>query len=111
MAKKTYIDGSAPLLDGYCSTVQGLLDWFEVDLGFTELLFIQQCLPLCLWQMSSRAHHATPESRCVVNMCKISTRDACCAGVDCLLERSMQYGAATTSRLLRIIRLFCKRAL
>ena len=24
--------------DGYCSTVQGLLDWFEVDLGFTELL-------------------------------------------------------------------------
>jgi len=28
-------------LDGYCSTVQGLLDWFEVDLGFTKLLFIQ----------------------------------------------------------------------
>jgi len=27
--------------DGYCSTVQGLLDWFEVDLGFTELSFIQ----------------------------------------------------------------------
>ena len=25
--------------DGYCSTVQGLLDWFEVDLGFTELSF------------------------------------------------------------------------
>jgi len=30
-----------PFLDGYCSTVQGLLDWFEVDLGFTELLLIQ----------------------------------------------------------------------
>jgi len=28
-------------LDGYCITVQGLLDWLEVDLGFTELLFIQ----------------------------------------------------------------------
>jgi len=28
-------------LDGYCSTVQGLLEWFEVDLGFTKLLFIQ----------------------------------------------------------------------
>ena len=28
-------------LDGYCSTLQGLLDWFEVDLGFTEPLFIQ----------------------------------------------------------------------
>jgi len=28
-------------LDGCCSTVQGLLDWFsELDLGFTKLLFI-----------------------------------------------------------------------
>ena len=33
-------------LDGDCSTVQGLLDWFEVDLGFTELLFIQ--IDLCV---------------------------------------------------------------
>ena len=33
-------------LDGYCCTVQGLLDWFEVDLGFTELLFIQ--IDLCV---------------------------------------------------------------
>ena len=24
-------------LDGYCNTVQDLLDWFEVDLGFTKL--------------------------------------------------------------------------
>jgi len=32
--------------DGYCSNVQGLLDWFEVDLGFTELLFIQ--IGLCV---------------------------------------------------------------
>jgi len=31
--------------DGYCSTVQGLLDWFGVDLGFTELSFIQ--IDLC----------------------------------------------------------------
>jgi len=30
-----------PFVDGYCSTVQGLLNCFEVDLGFTELLFIQ----------------------------------------------------------------------
>jgi len=28
-------------LDGYCSTVQGLLDWFEADLGVTKLLFMQ----------------------------------------------------------------------
>jgi len=33
-------------LDGYCSTLQGLLDWFEVDLGFTELSFIQ--IDLCV---------------------------------------------------------------
>jgi len=33
-------------LDGYCSTVQGLLDWFEVNLGFTELLFVQ--IDLCV---------------------------------------------------------------
>jgi len=32
---------SVAFLDGYCSTVQGLLDWFELDSGFTELLFIQ----------------------------------------------------------------------
>jgi len=28
-------------LDGYGSTVQGLLDWFEVDLGSTKRLLIQ----------------------------------------------------------------------
>ena len=32
---------STLFFDGYCSTVQGLLDWFEVDLGFTELSLIQ----------------------------------------------------------------------
>ena len=34
------------VFDGYCSTVQGLLDWVEVDLGFTELLIIQ--IDLCV---------------------------------------------------------------
>ena len=34
------------IMDGYCSTVQGLLDWFEVDFGFTELSFIQ--IDLCV---------------------------------------------------------------
>jgi len=28
-------------LEGYCSTVQGLLDWFEVDLGFPELVMFR----------------------------------------------------------------------
>jgi len=39
-------------LDGYCSTVQGLLDWFEVDLGFTELLFIQNDVYVCVMCVS-----------------------------------------------------------
>ena len=39
-------DSSTTFLDGYCSTVQGLLDWFQVDLGFTELSFIQ--IDLCI---------------------------------------------------------------
>ena len=40
----TYIHTT--FLDGYSSTVQGLLDWFEIDLGFTELSFIQ--IGLCV---------------------------------------------------------------
>ena len=42
-------------LDGFCSTVQRLLDWFEVDLGFTELLFIQiRLCVLCDFVLYSR---------------------------------------------------------
>ena len=41
--------------DGYCSTVQGLLDWFDVDLGFTELSLIQIDLcVLCVFVLYSR---------------------------------------------------------
>ena len=48
---------SLPLLDGYCSTVQGLLDWFEVDLGFTELLFIQINLcVMCFFVFFTHSH-------------------------------------------------------
>ena len=41
-------------LDGYSSTVQGLLDWFEVDLGFTELLFVQ--IDLCVVSVFNARH-------------------------------------------------------
>ena len=41
-----YVSVTHAFLEGYCSTVQGLLDWFEVDLGFTELSFIQ--IDLCV---------------------------------------------------------------
>ena len=33
---------SFSFFDGYCSTVQCLLDWFEVDLGFTELSVVSR---------------------------------------------------------------------
>ena len=42
LLESSFVDG------GYCSTVQGLLDWFEVDLEFTELSFIQMALVLAL---------------------------------------------------------------
>ena len=35
-------------LDRYCSTVQGLLDWFEVDLGFTELSCVRVLVCVCV---------------------------------------------------------------
>jgi len=48
-----YTSSLYTFLDGYCSTVQGLLDWFEVDLGFTELLFIQIDLcVMCVFEFS-----------------------------------------------------------
>ena len=41
--------------DRYCNTVNGSLDWFEVDLGFTDLTFIQIDLcVLCVFVLQSR---------------------------------------------------------
>ena len=34
--------------DGYCSTVQGLLDWFEVDLGFTRAFIYSNWFVCCV---------------------------------------------------------------
>jgi len=36
-------------LDGYCSTVQGLLDWFEVDLGFPKLVLFRLICVFCVF--------------------------------------------------------------
>ena len=46
---------STSFFDGYCSTVQCFLDWFEVDSGFTELPFIQIDLNVvCVFVLYSR---------------------------------------------------------
>ena len=51
----TFVHMWHTFFDGYCSTVQGLLDWFEVDLGFTEPSFIQIGLcVLCVFVLYSR---------------------------------------------------------
>jgi len=42
-------DVSHFFLDGYCSTVQGLLDWFEVDLGFPELVLFGLICVFCVF--------------------------------------------------------------
>ena len=52
---KSVVSRTPTFLDGYCSTVQGLLDWLEVDLGFTELLFIQ--IDLCVLCVFVRTSH------------------------------------------------------
>ena len=43
---------SVVFLDVYCSTVQGLFDWVEVDLGFPELVFFN-----LICHLSFRSHH------------------------------------------------------
>jgi len=59
----------ATFFDGYCSTVQGLLDWFEVDLGFTEFSFIQMDLcVLCVFVLYSRVLY----SRVSLSSCPFS---------------------------------------
>jgi len=50
-----------PFLDGYCSTVQGLLECVEVDLGFTELLFIQ--IDLCVMCVFANDPYPTEKER------------------------------------------------
>ena len=48
--------------DGYCSTVQGLLDWFEVDLGFTRAYIYSNRFVCCVcfrdtWDYFNHLYH------------------------------------------------------
>ena len=66
-------------LDGYCSTVQGLLDWFEVDLGFTELLFIQ--IHLCVMCVFVLAAHCNTLQHTATHCNTLQHTDLCVMGV------------------------------
>jgi len=51
-----FLSLSHSFLDGYCSSVQSLLDLFEADLGFTKLWFIQTDLcVVCVFVLYSLA--------------------------------------------------------
>ena len=79
-------------LEGYCSTVQGLRDWFEVDLGFPELVVFRLN---CVF--------------CVFLFCIPSRSPLVLFGHP--LSCHYTYGVAAVSRIDKIIGLFCKRAL
>ena len=46
------------LVDGYCSTVQALLDWFEVDLGSPSFPLFRLICVLCVFLCSTPASHS-----------------------------------------------------
>ena len=50
-----FSSNSSSFLDGYCSTVQGLLDWFEVDLGFPALVLFRLICVLSVMLLNSAA--------------------------------------------------------
>jgi len=54
-AKQTTTFSPPTFLDGYCSTVQGLLDWFEVDIGFPELVLFRLNEVLCVLCVQGQA--------------------------------------------------------
>jgi len=47
---------SRSLLDGYCSTVQGLLDWFEVDLASPSFCLFRLISVFCVFLFSTPSH-------------------------------------------------------
>jgi len=68
--------------DGYCSTVQGLLDWFEVDLGFTELSFIQIDLcALCVFMCMNNTQQQQPKPQKKGQKKQKGERERVCVGV------------------------------
>jgi len=73
---------SCVFLDRYCSTVQGLLDWYEVDLGFTELLFIQ--IDLCVMCFCSVLPRLMDASSYVVSKMRLHCQTSSCVSYSLL---------------------------
>jgi len=109
-------------IDGYCSTAQGLLDWFEEDLGFAKIRLFR-------WICKSTSRASKKEARWQeitmgwlrrVGALKVQVafakepykRDDILQKRPIILRRLLivatPYGVATTSRRLKIIGLFCR---
>jgi len=89
-------------IDGYCSTVQGLLDWFEVDLGFTELLFIQigLCVAVCFCSLY-KCHISASVLQCVAVCCSVLQ----CVAVCCSATSVPHNGTLSMALIQRPIRM------
>ena len=75
-----------PFVDGYCSTVQGLLDWFEVDLGVPELSFIHETY------LTYRLAACCSVLHCAAVCCSVLHCAAVCRiCTECLHERYLTY--------------------
>jgi len=81
-------------LDGYCSTVQGLLDWFAVDLGFTELLIVQ--IDLCVCGSSPTCAYVVSVCLCLVWCVCVSVCLCVCVSV-CLCFCMYEYAQVSVS--------------
>jgi len=68
-------------LDGYCSTVQGLLDWFEVDLGFTMCIHTQ-----CVCGRTRDVLTPSLWADCTIITCCSALQDVtvCCSVLQCV---------------------------
>ena len=76
--------------NGYCSTVQGLLDWFEVDLGFTELSFPTSAPVAALDSVTKEPIFALnsvlKELQCRVCCSVLQCERECCSVCQCFLR-------------------------
>jgi len=121
-------DTLTPFFDEYCSTVQGLLDWFEVDLAecmcdtltpYThhanvgcENMYMLPCVCVCVCSEGCQFLKGVRGTNMLLCMQEGTCNSMCDACVSLTVQKGRfhSYGVPTINRLLKIIGLFCKRA-